>query len=101
VTSLALAAVAASKARQVEKAAKSGQLFDPAVETAGKNASSGAIVTGLLGVAAGVTGAIWLMSIRSGEGSAEPSAAPSAAAGPAIFPIVGPGLAGAGASFSF
>jgi tetratricopeptide (TPR) repeat protein len=103
-TSVVLAAVAASKAKAIEDAAKKNLAFNPAVERAGKNAEAGAIVTGLIGLAAGVTGTVWFLSIRSPETEAQVATSAARTGGLAnavVFPIAGAGLAGAGASFTF
>jgi tetratricopeptide (TPR) repeat protein len=94
VTSLVCGAVAGSKAKQVEEKARSGARFDESVkqlENTGKKASALAVLTGLVGLAAGATGAyLWF---RSDPG-------PEAAAA-TVFPLAGPGLAGAGLHFDF
>ncbi len=97
VTSMALGGASASKARLVETAAKNHQAFDPMIEKSGKALQAGAVVTGLVGVAAGVTGAILLMSARSAE-----AAGPGVAAvRTTVYPLLGPSLAGAGALVVF
>jgi tetratricopeptide (TPR) repeat protein len=97
---LATAAIAggaaASKAREVEKLNASKGTWNPDLEKSGKAASAVAVVTGLVGLAAGVTGAVLLWT----SGDEEPEAAAGAQAR-SIYPIVGPGFAGAGARVSF
>jgi hypothetical protein len=96
-TSIAFGAVAKAKSKQVQDAAVPGnRVFDSKLQAAerdGKAASGVAVLTGLLGVAAATTGVIFLLRIPS-----QPEAARSAAQ---VYPIAGPGLAGAGARWSF
>jgi tetratricopeptide (TPR) repeat protein len=90
-TSAAAGAVASKKGKDLENMSKDPSkptVFDPAIEKAGKNANSVAIVTGVLGVAAGVTGVILLLT----SSSERPVA---------LFPMVGPQLAGGGARVTF
>lgn len=97
-TSVGLGAVAASKAKEVERRSKLNVAFDSSVknlETAGKNASNAAVLTGLVGVAAGVTGVIFLVKANNAAVPAE------TATQAMIFPVAGPGVAGAGARFTF
>jgi tetratricopeptide (TPR) repeat protein len=84
-------AVASQKGKDLEKMSKdpSKPIFDPDIEKAGKNANSVAIVTGVLGAAAAVTGGILLLTSSSSERPV------------ALFPMVGPQLAGGGARVSF
>jgi tetratricopeptide (TPR) repeat protein len=100
-TSLVFGAMAGSKAKAVEDKAAAKGPFDASVqqlEKSGKTFNTVAVLSGLVGVATGVTGVIlWL--------SAKPSAETTAAASPppraAVYPIAGVGLAGAGARISF
>jgi tetratricopeptide (TPR) repeat protein len=94
VTSLAAGAVAASKAKQVEEKARAGARFDDSVkklENTGKKASAVAVLTGLVGLAAGATGAYLWFRFDPG--------APAAAA--TVYPLAGAGLAGAGVHVEF
>ncbi len=95
VTSMAFAAVAGSKAKKVEEKGKAGARFDNSLEqlqSSGKKASALAVLTGLVGLAAGATGAyLWF---RFAPGPAE-------AASASLFPLAGPGLAGAGLHVQF
>lgn len=92
-TSAVLGAASSKKARDVETAAKNHQPFDPAVEKAGKSLSAGAVVTGLVGLAAGITGYLLWPSAPQTETSSGVSAM--------LYPLAGPGLAGVGGSFAF
>jgi tetratricopeptide (TPR) repeat protein len=98
-TSVVTGLVAISKSKQVENAAKEKtRSFDGTLQSAekdGKAANAAAIVTGLLGVAAGAGGAILWMR------SAPEPAAVTGSLGPVVYPVAGPGFAGAGARFSF
>ncbi len=94
-TSLVFAAVAGSKAKQVEEKSRANNArFDDSLkslEKSGKAASGLAVLSGLAGLAAGGIGAyLWF---RSSPGEAPPSAA--------LYPITGPGLAGAGFNLRF
>jgi tetratricopeptide (TPR) repeat protein len=90
-TSVAAGAVASQKGKDLENMSKDPNkpVFDPAIEKAGKNANKLAIATGLIGAAAGVTGAILLLTSSSSERPV------------ALFPMVGPQLAGGGARVTF
>jgi len=90
-TSVVTGAVASQKAKDLERMSKdpTKPVFDPAIEKAGKNANSVAIVTGVLGAAAGITGGILLLTSGSSERPV------------ALYPMVGPQLAGGGARVSF
>jgi hypothetical protein len=95
-TSVVLGAVASSKARSVETAAKGRQsVFDSKLqdsETAGKSASGLAVLTGLVGAGALGTGIyLWI----SGRKAAETARAPI------VTPVLGVGYAGASARVSF
>jgi tetratricopeptide (TPR) repeat protein len=74
------------------------QVFDPAIESAGKTANIAAIVLGIGGTALAITGAIVL--ITSGSSSDAPERRP-ATAQLRLVPWVGPGLVGGGASLRF
>jgi tetratricopeptide (TPR) repeat protein len=92
-TSLAFAAVAGSKAKQVEEKARAGARFDDSVkklESSGKKASALAVLTGLVGIAAGATGAYLWFRFDPGPGASA-----------SLFPMVAPGLAGAGLHVDF
>jgi tetratricopeptide (TPR) repeat protein len=100
VTSAVLGRVARSRAQEVEDTAAMNGRFDPAVERSGKAANAGAIGAGLLGVAAGVTGLILLVTGRESSASAATGPAGALARTP-VYPIAAPGLAGAGARITF
>jgi tetratricopeptide (TPR) repeat protein len=108
-TSVVFAAVAGSKAKQVEDRAKApGAIFDTGakkLQDDGKAASGVAVVTGLAGLAAGGIGLYFLLRLPSSSetGEASPLAAETAtrAPGTSVFPVVGDGAWGAGARFSF
>ena len=87
-------ALAASKARELEKPMT---VFDPNVEKAGKNLNAVAVVSGLLGVAAGVTGAILYFTDKPGTEHANASGTTSLA----LAPFAGPGLGGFSARLAF
>jgi tetratricopeptide (TPR) repeat protein len=91
--SVVAGAVASQKAKSLENMSKdpTRPTFDPTIEKAGKAANGVAILTGILGAAAGVTGGILLLT--SGSSSGEKPVA--------LFPIVGPQLAGGGARVTF
>jgi hypothetical protein len=88
-TSVAAGAVASQKAKDLERMSKDHAVFDPSIQKAGKNANSVAVVTGVIGAAAGITGGILLLTSGSSERPV------------ALFPMVGPQLAGGGARVSF
>jgi tetratricopeptide (TPR) repeat protein len=95
-TSLVFGAVAASKAKQVEEKAMAGNTrFDESVqnlEKTGKAASAMAVLSGLVGLAAGGVGA-YLLWFRSPPSPSAPTAT--------VYPLAGPGLAGAGLHLRF
>jgi tetratricopeptide (TPR) repeat protein len=90
-TAVAAGAVANQKAKDLERMSNDPlkPVFDPSIEKAGKAANSVAIVSGVLGVIAGVTGGILLLT--SGSSKQEVS----------IAPVVGPSLAGGTARVTF
>jgi tetratricopeptide (TPR) repeat protein len=92
-SSVVAGAVASQKAKDLEKMSKdpTRPTFDPTIEKAGKAANGVAILTGILGAAAGVTGGILLLT--SGSSSGEKPVA--------LFPLLGPQLAGGGARVTF
>lgn len=96
VTSVVTGSMANKAAKDVEKQL----VFDPDVESRGKALDGVAVVTGLLGVVAGVSGAVLLFSSRSAPAEA---AAPSASAPPrlALTPVVGRTFTGAEATIRF
>jgi len=101
-TSVVFGLVAISKSKQVEQASTDRKPFTTDLQTAqkdGKTANAVAILTGLVGVAAGATGFILLLRTPSGTHAAAEGAPPPARA--ALFPIAAPGLAGAGARWVF
>jgi tetratricopeptide (TPR) repeat protein len=89
--SVATGLVAAQKAKDLERMSKDPlhPVFDPGIQKSGQNANKAAIVTGVLGAIAGVTGGVLLLT--SGSSSSKV----------AIYPLVGPTLAGGGAHVSF
>lgn len=89
VTSVATGALANKAAKDVETAT----IFDPKVESRGKTYNGIAIVSGLLGVAAGITGGILLYMSGS---SSEPETQKVA-----LAPVFGGGYTGAAATFRF
>ena len=102
VTSTVFGLAAAAKANDIEdRASQTNPVFDTGAEEserAGRTASALAVVTGLVGVAAGTTGIIlWIRSAAAADEREE--AFPPLATG--VFPLVGPGLAGAGARVTF
>jgi tetratricopeptide (TPR) repeat protein len=103
-TSVIFGAAAASKAKQVEeKAMSKTSTFDQSVkelETQGQTANTLAVLSGLVGVAAGVTGVILLVKPADAESRAGSAAGPLPARA-SLYPLVGPGLAGAGARLAF
>jgi tetratricopeptide (TPR) repeat protein len=95
-TSLVFAAVAGQKAKEIEDLAMRRGPFDSKakdIEDQGKAASALAVVSGLVGLAAGATGT-WLY-IRT------PASSERADARPAVYPLAGRGLVGGGARFIF
>jgi tetratricopeptide (TPR) repeat protein len=88
-------AVANSKAKTLESAAVSGEVFDQSVERSGKAFNTAAVIFGVAGVAAAGTGLYLLLTRDSASESASNESSLS------IFPAVGPGYAGAGAGFNF
>ena len=97
-TSFGLGLAAASKGKAVENLAKGGMAFDPKLEKDGKALSGVAVVVGLVGLAAGVTGVIML---AAGGGSSSASAPSHGSSNLAFFPAAGPDFAGAGARMTF
>jgi tetratricopeptide (TPR) repeat protein len=101
-TSLLLGGAAANKAKEVEKRANAMNLpFDgdtKKLETDGKAASAAAVVTGLVGLAAGAVGLVWWLRSAPQEGGASASAGSATSS---VFPLAGPGLYGAGAQVTF
>lgn len=93
--------VASSKAKKIEDAAKSGGVFNPSVEKTGKTANTVAIASGLVGVAAGVTGAILLFTSRPGAETTAPATAVEHKSRVNLFGFAAPGYAGAGAQVTF
>jgi hypothetical protein len=75
-----------------------GKEFDPNIETEGKNANVRAIVLGIAGGAAIVSGVIVLLT---GGGASEAAPAETTASRGTLTPWLGAGLVGAGASFRF
>jgi tetratricopeptide (TPR) repeat protein len=73
--------------------------FDPALETAGKNANVAAIALGIGGTAVALAGAIVL--ITGGSSSEEPEKAPTPVARVSLTPWISGGLVGGGARLQF
>jgi hypothetical protein len=92
--------IAKGKADDVTTASQKGEVFNPDVQTAGKNASTTAIVCGAVAGAAAVTGAIILFTGGSSS-SDSGSEAPVSTARARVTPWLGAGLVGAGADFRF
>jgi hypothetical protein len=92
-TAIAAGAVASQKAKDLEKMSMdpAKPIFDPSIQKAGKNANNVAILTGVVGAAAAVTGAVLLLT----SGSSSPAHTVS------VYPVVGPTLAGGGARVTF
>lgn len=94
VTSVALGAAANAKAKDVEK----GPIFNPDDEDAGKTLSTGAVITGVAGLVAGVVGGVLLFMNLGSSSSSDTASAPSRLA---FTPVLGPGYTGAEASLRF
>ncbi|HET6282570.1 MAG TPA: hypothetical protein VFH73_16520 [Polyangia bacterium] len=93
------AKVARDKADKISTQSHMGNVvFDPAVETNGKRANTIAIVSGVVSAAALVGGAILLLTDHGGSSSAESAPRPG---GAAVVPVLGGGLFGASAAWSF
>jgi tetratricopeptide (TPR) repeat protein len=93
VTSVITGALANKAAKDVEK----GPVFDPKVETRGKSLNAVAIATGLLGLAAGITGGVLLWMDGSSSSNTETAPAPRMA----FAPVIGGNYTGAEATFRF
>jgi hypothetical protein len=94
------AKVARDKSDKISTQSHMGNIvFDPAVETNGKRADTIAIVSGVVSAAALIGGAILLLTDHSG-GTSSPEAAPRPA-GAAVVPVLGGGILGASAAWSF
>lgn len=98
-TSLVSGAVAASKAKQLEDAAKNRDFFNPDIEKSGKAANTVAIVSGLVGLAAAGTGGILLLTSRQKTTATADASPPPPRA--ALYGVAAPGYAGASARFTF
>jgi tetratricopeptide (TPR) repeat protein len=82
--------VGASKAKKLQDASENRDTFDPAVETNGKTANAVAVVSGLVGLAAGgVGGYLWWRDRKAARASVT------------LVPAVAPAYAGASALVSF
>jgi len=92
VTSVITGALANKAAKDVEK----GPVFDPDVESRGQTLNKVAITTGLLGLAAGITGGVFLW-MDGGSSSSNPEPAPRVA----FAPVIGGNYTGAEAMFRF
>ena len=92
VTSVVAGAVASKKAKDLERMSQdpSHPVFNPDIESSGKSANRIAIVTGVLGVAAAVTGGILLLTAGSSSGPQV-----------SLYPVLGPQAAGGGARVTF
>jgi tetratricopeptide (TPR) repeat protein len=89
---------AKQKGDQLTKDSMNGKTFDPAVETAGKNANIAAIVLGIGGTALAITGIIVLAT----GGSSEPTEKPATpVARLTLTPWLSTGLVGGGARLQF
>ena len=83
-------AVGANQAKKLKDASESRQTFDPAVETNGKTANAVAVVSALVGLAAGgVGGYLWWRDRKAARASMT------------FVPTVAPAYAGASARVSF
>jgi tetratricopeptide (TPR) repeat protein len=85
----------------LESAARKGSRFDPKIERDGNSANALAVVTGVLGLGAGVTGAVLLARTPSNPEPAQARRSGGAPSLAAIAPVLGPGFAGASAQVVF
>jgi hypothetical protein len=99
VVSGVFALIAKGKADDVTKASMNGDVFNPDLQTSGKNASTTAIVCGAVAGGLAVTGAIILLT--GGSSSDGGTEAPVSTARARVTPWLGAGLVGAGADFRF
>jgi hypothetical protein len=76
-----------------------GKVFDPSVETAGKNANIAAIALGIGGGAVAIAGAIVLITGGSSSETTEKPATPVARL--SVTPWLASGLVGGGARLQF
>lgn len=88
--------MANGKARELERAT----VFDPEIEKSGKSLSAVATVFTLAGLASAGIG-VYLLLDSGGLGGGARAGAPPRESGLALQPLLGPGLAGAGASWRF
>jgi tetratricopeptide (TPR) repeat protein len=91
---------AREKATKLSDQSKMGAPFDPAVETNGKRANVLAIVSGAVGAAALVAGALVLFTAPSRSDDA-PKETARARIKPVIAPVLGADVVGAGAAWTF
>jgi hypothetical protein len=90
VTAAIAGAVGANQSKKLKDASESRQVFDPAVETNGKTANGVAVVSALVGLAAGgVGGYLWWRDRKAARASMT------------FVPTVAPAYAGASARVSF
>jgi len=89
---------AKQKGDQLTRDSMDGKVFDPSLETAGKNANVAAIALAIGGTAMAVAGAIVLIS--SG-GSSEPEKPATPVARLSLTPWISTGLVGGGARLQF
>jgi hypothetical protein len=94
-----LAMLGQSKEDQLEKDAKAGRRFDPKLQKDGETANLLAVVAGVGGLAATVTGIVLLA--RSGSPSTPSSETPAPAPQASVAPVLAPGYAGASARVVF
>lgn len=99
VVSGVFALIAKGKADDVTEASNKMEVFNPDLQTAGKNASTTAIVCGAVAGGLAVTGAIILLT--GGSSSDGGTEAPVSTARARVTPWLGAGLVGAGADFRF
>jgi hypothetical protein len=94
-----LAMLGQSKEDQIEKDAKAGRRFDPKLQKDGEMANLLAVVAGVGGLAATVTGIVLLA--RSGSPDTPSSETPAPAPQASVAPVLAPGYAGASARVVF
>jgi len=90
---------AKQKGDQLTRDSMNGQVFDPSLETDGKNANIAAIALAIGGTAVAVAGAIVLIS--SGGSSEQPEKPATPVARLSLTPWISTGLVGGGARLQF